>query len=58
MKIYFDREKEKLMRHPGFSDLEDEEYQFSDVNNYLINLGYYSWSRSLFWKHFYIISIN
>ncbi|CAD8120023.1 unnamed protein product [Paramecium sonneborni] len=30
MKNYFDKQKEKLMRNPGFQDLEDEEFQFLD----------------------------
>ncbi|CAD8115525.1 unnamed protein product [Paramecium sonneborni] len=30
MKNYFDKQKEKLLRNPGFQDLEDEEYQFCD----------------------------
>ncbi|CAD8200755.1 unnamed protein product [Paramecium octaurelia] len=31
MKIYFDKQKEKLMRNPGYSDLEDEEFELSDI---------------------------
>ncbi|CAD8107172.1 unnamed protein product [Paramecium primaurelia] len=31
MKIYFEKQKEKLMRNHGYSDLEDEEFQYSDI---------------------------